>query len=45
MYQKNDGTTAKVLRPPERVGTGSKKIKRQGIEHLQSAEQRFKIAQ
>jgi len=21
MYQKNDGTSAKVLRPPERVGT------------------------
>jgi hypothetical protein len=21
MYQKNDGTTAKVLHPPERVGT------------------------
>jgi hypothetical protein len=21
MYQKNDGTTRKVLRPPERVGT------------------------
>jgi hypothetical protein len=23
MYQKNDGTTRKVLRPPERVGTDS----------------------
>jgi len=22
MYQENDGTTAKDLRPPERVGTG-----------------------